>query len=810
MTGRTVVLPLALLCAATAQAQWTNRYPKNAGYGHHIYLEGYELPGLLHGPTDAVASRDGSLIFASGGWLWRREPSTGAATRITADRGVDSRPALSPDGTRIAFLHDDGSTISLMERGISATDARRLDRGMVLDPVFTPDGRAIIYASAEAGDLDLWRMELSSGTRTRLTTAPGADLRPQVTPDGASVIYVSKQRGGTDQIRVRALRDGTERTIVSGQILSQLRPALSPDGSQLAYAYPGANGWELWLSSIDRPGTPVVLLRRPNGRPITPSWSADGAAILFTEADSQQVAHLYQIPATGGAAREIPITAWQYGVPTGTLRIETRDADRGTPMPVRIALADARQHPLIPATGMPRFDGQNGRIYSYSDGVLTLTVPVGTVSIDAVHGLTTRVQHAEAVVRANDTTRVTIPMRELWSGVAKGWFAGDHHFHLNYGGSVYLRPDDLLPLLRAEGLAVGTPMLANLANRFEDQPLFAYRRTTAPLLIWSQEVRSHFLGHVGLLGSSDLFWPWVWGPGYDVYGRDDRTNADALDFARAHGGVTSYVHPIASGAASVFSDAGRAGIPVGLIADAVLGKLDLLDIACLWTSSRAATELWYGLLNAGVVVNPSGGTDVMTDLHRMMAVGSTRVYVRPDGPLTWASYLAALTAGRSFVTTGPMVELRVDGAGPGDVLAKGARTVSYDVRVASAVPIDTIVVLVNGVAAQTVAVRDTLAFHTMRGTIRIPSGGWIAARVTGPRTTRWPAMADAAYAHTAPIWIGARGSTEPGARRVAAKQLFDALTAATQRIEIGYSGTPTPRLVAHQRAAAATLTQWMR
>jgi TolB protein len=766
---------------------------------------------MVHGPLDTVAGRDGAIVFASDGWLWRLDPVTRVATRLTADRGVDSRPALSPDGTQMAFLLDDGATISLMLRSVANGEARRLDRGMVLDPVFTPDGAAIVYSSASAGDLDLWRVDIATGARTRLTTGVGLELRPQITPDGGTLVYVSKTRAGGDQVRVRTLADGTERTIVTGQILSLLRPALSPDGSTLVYAMPGSAGWELWLTSLSRPAAPLVLLRRPNGRPLTPNWSADGTAVLFTEAGSQQVAHLYRIPATGGAAREITVTAWDHAAPTGTLIIETRMAKGTTLVPARLGIRDEKGHPLIASTGMPRFDGQSGQIYSYSRGRMTLTVPAGRVTVSAVRGLTTPLQRASVTIGANDTTRITFGLDEVWSPSQHGWYAGDHHFHLNYGGGVYLRPNDLSPLLEGEGLDVGTPMLANLANRFEDQDLFPVRRlNTGPLVIWSQEVRSHFLGHVGLIGSSELFWPWVWGPGYEVYGRDDRSNAEPLAFGRAHGGAGVYVHPIANGAAPVFSERGMPGIPVGLIADAALGNINLLELVCLWSSSRGTTDLWYTLLNAGIVINPSGGTDAMTDLHRTMTVGSTRVYVRPDGPLTWPSYLSALTAGKSFVTTGPMLDFRVDGAQPGDVIARADRRVSYSLTVASAVPIDSITIIVNGRAAYTHPIADTAQIRSLRGTIRVPAGGWIAARVTGPATREWPAMADAAFAHTAPIWLGRRGSTTPSDRRTAAHQLLAALKLSTQRIEIGYTGTPTPRLLAHQAQAAAVLERLLR
>ena len=54
------MLPLLGLTLRTALfAQWTHRYPKVAGFNHHVYLEGYELPVLNPGPSDSISARAG-------------------------------------------------------------------------------------------------------------------------------------------------------------------------------------------------------------------------------------------------------------------------------------------------------------------------------------------------------------------------------------------------------------------------------------------------------------------------------------------------------------------------------------------------------------------------------------------------------------------------------------------------------------------------------------------------------------------------------------------------------------------------------
>ena len=189
---------LALSVHWAVEAQWTNRYPKVAGFGHHVYLEGYELPTLGSGPTDPSASPDGaSLAFSARGWLWLLDLQTGEARRLTRGGGMDSRPAWSPNGQRIAFVRDDGRDTRLLQIEVATgavteiVDTPAID----LDPAYSHDGGTVFYTSAEAGDLDLWQVELATGAKRRLTSDEGLELRPLPLPGGHEVVFVAKGQG---------------------------------------------------------------------------------------------------------------------------------------------------------------------------------------------------------------------------------------------------------------------------------------------------------------------------------------------------------------------------------------------------------------------------------------------------------------------------------------------------------------------------------------------------------------------------------------------------------------------------------------
>ena len=801
------------LVPGLASAQWTNRYPKLEGYSHHVYVEGFELPMVAAGPTDPAPSPDGATIaIAARGWLWLLDPATGVARRVTSGPGLDSRPAWHPDGTRLAFLRDDSERLTIWSLDLGTGEETLLfeDDSIVLDPAWSPDGETLYFSASTAGDLDIWRLSLETGEPARVTERRGLEVRPQPLPDGG-LAYLSKGRSSADAVIVRDA-SGAETSLRAESIASQARPGAARGQAVLALNWPagdGGDGYRLML--LDPEKVDPMELVAARGLPLAPAFTADGESVIYTEADDNEVFGLRKISTRGGPVTDISIRGWDFGAPLARVRITTRKARGASPVPARLEVLDPVGHPAVVPGAFPRFDGTHGRIFFYSPGVIEVEVPVaaaGEVRISATHGFSSLPAEVSVPVSPGETADADLVFEPLWDARAAGYRSADHHFHLNYGGVTRLSPDDLELMIAGEDMDFGTPLMANLHHRRNDTEFFMDRRVDdVPAVLFGQEIRSHFLGHLGLIGIESIFWPWFWGPGYPVYEADDRPNLDALVHSRSQGGVSAYMHPV-SRPDPFGSEAGLGAIPIMVIPDAVLGDLDTLEVACLWTNEFGTADLWHRFLNLGVPLAASAGTDVMLDYHRTMAVGTTRVYVHVPGPFRIGPYLEALRAGRSFVTTGPLLDFRLDGARPGEAAAQGGEA-AWTLTLAHTGPVAQVDLIVNGEVVDSVSGLDGSGVRELAGSLSLPAGGWVAARAHGGEES-WPGMNGSVFAQTSPVWIGEVGSHDPAAADAAARDLLRALDVSEAEVRERYGELPVPRILERFTLARERLQGFLR
>jgi TolB protein len=225
--------------------------------------------------------------------------------------------------------------------------------------------------------------------------------------------------------------------------------------------------------------------------------------------------------------------------------------------------------------------------------------------------------------------------------------------------------------------------------------------------------------------------------------------------------------------------------------DVALGLGDFYDIGALFSDELASADFYYRLLNAGFRMPASGGTDNFSDVWRDPPPGSARTFARIEGELTVQSWLDALRSGRTFMSTGPLLLLEVEGQEPGDELrldADAPTAVRVRVEAMSIAALDSLQIIVNGRPVRTISAPDArrVAFE---GPVPMPDGGWIAARVLGPASDYHGD--DYAFAHTSPIYV-VRGG-QPWTSAVDARFLAETVDAIRTRVESADWRTPGER-----------------
>jgi len=283
-------------------------------------VAGVAVPAPI-GATGATGAA-GHLYFQRDTFIYAAHADGGNVRQITRTgtaRQPDANPAVSPDGSQLAYTHGVAEIDALPTAGGTP---RIVDnhRPLTGDPTWSPDGRYIAHDMEwpclitvyNAPDSEAPRSVIAinkPGARNSLTSVyDGAAcavfrLYPAWSPDGRTFVVTENEDGkdarghyvslGLDTVDVKSAKDTQ---ITPQERYDYLRPAYSPDGRTIAcirrpLGHKGQGN--LWLLGTDGTGGHALA---PGADVTRPAWSPDGATIAYGASGT-----IYAVPASGGS-----------------------------------------------------------------------------------------------------------------------------------------------------------------------------------------------------------------------------------------------------------------------------------------------------------------------------------------------------------------------------------------------------------------------------------------------------------------------------------------------------------------------------
>ena len=432
------------------------------------------------------------------------------------------------------------------------------------------------------------------------------------------------------------------------------------------------------------------------------------------------------------------------------LKVSILDAATGRPTPARVRLLTASGEPVkaepTGAVGVlwGRNDRADGFLFQpdgsfYADGGFEIDLPAGSYELAVSKGYEYLRQAQSIELKAGKTVAHETRLERWIDMPSRGWYSSDDHIHLQRS------PRDNPAVLRwiaAEDIHVGNILeMGDFWTTYFTQYAFGekgrYREGDYLVSSGQEEPRTPEIGHTISLGAEKLV---RFPSDYYSYGR-------VFDRVHELGGVSGFAHQ-----GETFHGYR------GMVLTVLQNQVDFVELAQFCAAGGPiVTEHYYRFLDLGFRLTALAGSDFPWcgrggggSSPRVSWIGDARFYTYTGPEFSFEKWIAALKAGHTFVTTGPILELTVNGKLPGSTIdVKPGERVRIEARAfghAEQIPLDKLEVLVHGEAVRRAS--GSKSALALEFELPVEHGVWIAARCQAGPTQQ---------AHTTPVYVTVNG-----------------------------------------------------
>lgn len=240
--------------------------------------------------------------------IWQMDFDGSNQKQITSYHSISTMPAVSPDGTKIAFTSYLKSTPAIVMHSLET--GRRIPfynqtASMNATPEFSQDGKQLLFSSTLAGGYaQIYSTDVSGGSLRRISQVRAIEVEPKVNPKtGAEIVFVSG-RGGLPQI-YKMNADGADLVRLTNGEGEAVNPAWHPDGKLIAFAWTkGFDPGNYNIFIMDVASGKLVQLTHGDGRNENPSWAPDGIHIVYSSKRGRST-QLYSMLANGEQKQQL-------------------------------------------------------------------------------------------------------------------------------------------------------------------------------------------------------------------------------------------------------------------------------------------------------------------------------------------------------------------------------------------------------------------------------------------------------------------------------------------------------------------------